>query len=81
MLYLRMKKYGWIPKDLRTTYANLMVEAGIPRPRRRQYLGHEAEDVTAVYERMEVDRFLLEDAEKMRALLGETTPTLALVKA
>jgi hypothetical protein len=30
---------------------------------------------------MEVDRFLLEDAEKMRALLGETTPTLALVKA
>jgi integrase len=80
-LYLRMKKYGWIPKDLRTTYANLMVEAGVPRPRREQYMGHQPQDMTAVYERMEVERFLLEDAEKMRAVLGEPTFGLALVKA
>lgn len=38
------------PYDLRRTYANWLEAAGIPRTRRRLYLGHGTGDVTDLYE-------------------------------
>jgi integrase len=55
------------PYDLRRSYANWMESAGIPRARRRIYLGHGAADITDLYEQHEVDAFLLEDGQKLRA--------------
>ncbi|HYC32409.1 MAG TPA: hypothetical protein VEB59_08995, partial [Gemmatimonadales bacterium] len=68
------------PYDLRRTFAGLMVEAGIPRPRRKSYLGHTADDITALYEWQEVREYLVKDAERIRAVLGEPPagPTLHL---
>jgi hypothetical protein len=55
------------PYDLRRSFANWMEAAGIPRTRRKLYLGHGAADVTDLYERHEVQAFLLEDGRKLRA--------------
>jgi integrase len=59
------------PYDLRRTYAGMMVDANIPRPRRRLYLGHAAEDISALYEAQEVVEYLVKDAEAMRRVIGE----------
>ncbi len=59
--------------DLRRTYAGLMVEAGIPRPRRKAYMGHTADDILSLYEAQEVREYLTRDAEKIRGVLGEPT--------
>lgn len=74
---------GVTPYDLRRTFAGLMVEAGIPRPRRKHYLGHTAEDITALYEAQEVRDYLTRDAEKIRGVLDEPPagPTLQVVRA
>lgn len=74
---------GVTPYDLRRTFTSLMVDAGVPRPRRKLYLGHEPEDITALYEQQEVVEYLTKDAERMRAVLGEPTdpPTLQMVRA
>jgi integrase len=58
------------PYDLRRSFAHWMELAGIPRTRRKLYLGHKVEDVTDLYERHDVERFLVEDADKLRAFLG-----------
>lgn len=63
------------PYDFRRTYANWMEAAGIPRTRRRLYMGHGKRDVTDLYERHEVAAFLVEDAEKLRAFVGATEPS------
>jgi integrase len=55
--------------DLRRTYANWMESAGIPRTRRRLYMGHAAGDVTGLYELHEVTAFLADDAATLRAML------------
>lgn len=55
--------------DLRRTYANWLESAGIPRTRRRLYLGHGAADVTDLYERHEVTAFLVDDARRLTSLL------------
>lgn len=55
--------------DLRRTYANWLESAGVPRTRRKLYMGHGARDVTDLYERHEVDAFLADDAAKLCALL------------
>jgi integrase len=55
------------PYDMRRSFANWMEAAGIPRTRRKLYLGHGAADVTDLYERHEVQAFLLEDGRKLRA--------------
>lgn len=70
------------PYDLRRTFMTLMVEAGVPRPRRRLYMGHAAEDITALYEFQEVREYLLKDAERMRVALGEPPrgPAIQLIK-
>lgn len=71
------------PYDLRRTFMTLMLEAGVPRPRRRAYMGHAAEDISALYEWQEVREYLLKDAERIRVVLGEPPagPTLQMVRA
>jgi integrase len=59
--------------DLRRTYATWLEAAGIPRTRRRLYLGHGTSDVTDLYEWHEVTAFLSEDATKLRAFLAIPT--------
>lgn len=56
--------------DLRRTYSHWMEEAGIPRTRRRIYMGHGTKDVTDLYENAEVTRYLVEDAGRLSRFLG-----------
>jgi len=55
------------PKLARKTFDRWMQDAGIPRVRRKRYLGHGKRDVTDDYEWYEVVAYLREDAGKMRA--------------
>ena len=59
------------PKLARQTFDRWMQDAGIPRVRRKRYLGHGKRDVTDDYEWYEVVAYLREDAGKMRALLPQ----------
>lgn len=70
------------PYDLRRTFMTLMVEAGVPRPRRRAYMGHAAEDLSALYEWQEVRDYLTKDAARIRAVLGEPEggPSIQIVR-
>jgi hypothetical protein len=57
-----------------------MEEAGIPRTRRRLYLGHGAKDVTDLYEVHDVTAYLAEDAARLGRYLDESvTPGLQLI--
>lgn len=70
--------------DIRRTYAHWLEMAGVPRSRRKLYLGHGSGDVTGLYEIHEVRAFLQADAERLRVFLGLATtigPTVRLVKA
>jgi integrase len=58
------------PYDLRRTYSRWLELAGVPRTRRRLYMGHGVKDVTDLYERAEVTAFLAEDAKRVRVFLG-----------
>lgn len=58
------------PHDTRKTFANWAEQAGIPRTRRRLYLGHGRRDVTDLYEEADVRAFLVEDGERLRRFLG-----------
>lgn len=58
------------PYDLRRSFANWMESAGIPRTRRRLYMGHGAGNVTDLYEIHEVAAFLAEDAAKLGRFAG-----------
>jgi hypothetical protein len=69
----RKRTSAFTPYDLRRTYANWLESAGVPRTRRRLYMGHGAADVTDLYEQHEVAAFLVEDAAKLRTLLGIPT--------
>jgi len=46
-----------------------MEDAHIPRVRREVYRGHGKRDIGDLYERYEMDSYLREDAQAMRALL------------
>jgi integrase len=59
------------PYDLRRSYATWLEAAGIPRTRRRLYLGHGARSVTDLYERHQVEAFLAEDGTRLRSFIGE----------
>jgi hypothetical protein len=63
------------PYDLRRTYSRWMESAGVPRTRRRLYMGHGSKDVTDQYERHEVAAFVKEDAVKIAAFLTIPVPT------
>lgn len=70
------------PYDFRRSYSNWMEAAGIPRTRRRIYMGHEAKDVTDLYEAHEITAFLADDAKKLRDFIGATeTHNLKLEKS
>lgn len=71
----RMKAAKVTPKDLRNTYVQWLESAGIPRSRRKLYMGHGAKDVTDIYERHEIAAFLVADAKTLGAYLGITPPT------
>jgi integrase len=66
----RARQLGVTPYDLRRTYAKWMESAGIPRTRRRMYMGHGVRDVTDLYERHEVAAFLVDDAKLMATFLS-----------
>jgi hypothetical protein len=57
-----------------------MNEAGIPRTRRRAYLGHAArEDVTDRYEGYSPDYYMEEDRGRLRGFIG-ALPSFGLAK-
>ncbi len=66
---------AWTPYDLRRSFATWIEAAGIPRTRRKLYLGHGVRDVTDLYEWHEVAAFLRADAQTLRAWVAESVPT------
>lgn len=70
----RMKATGLTPYDLRRTYMQWLESAGIPRTRRKMYMGHGAADVSDAYERHEISAFLVADAKTLGAFLGIVPP-------
>ena len=62
------------PYDARRTYANWLEAAGIPRTRRKLYMGHGQTDVTDLYEWHEVEAFIAEDTEKLRQYITKQEP-------
>lgn len=56
--------------DMRRSYSNMLEAAGIPRTRRKLYMGHGVKDVTDLYERHEVSAFLAEDAKKLEEYMA-----------
>ncbi len=64
------------PYTARRTFMGWMEEAGIPRARRKMYLGHGIKDVSDLYERVHHTAYLKEDAEKLRAFIGITGVSL-----
>ncbi len=64
----------------RKCFARWMNEAGIPRTRRRAYLGHATrEDVTDRYEGYSPERYFDEDRRRLRNFIG-SSPSLGLAK-
>jgi len=60
------------PHDIRRTFMVWAEDAGIPRTRRRQYLGHAVADVSELYERRrDLEPWLAADAEKLRTFVGD----------
>jgi hypothetical protein len=70
---------GMTPHDFRHTYMHWMELSGISRIRRKMYLGHRTGDVTAIYERHEVDGFLKSDARLMLDFIGPVPAGIRLV--
>ena len=60
---------GASPYQGRKTFAVWMENAGIPRTRRKLYMGHAAADVTDLYERHDITAFLAEDAVRLKKVL------------
>lgn len=65
-----LRAAGAAPRQARNTFGRALEDAGIPRTRRKLYLGHSAGDVTDLYERHEITTFLADDAGRLRELLG-----------
>lgn len=68
------------PKSARDAFAQWMVAAGIPAPRRDMYLGHGARKVQDIYERHEVVGYMERDAEALRGVIGEPYKYLRVAK-
>jgi hypothetical protein len=64
---MRVRATGVQPYDLRRTYARWLEDVGIPRTRRKIYLGHGASDVSDLYERHQITEYLTTDGAKLRA--------------
>ena len=64
----------------RKCFARWINEAGIPRTRRRAYLGHATrEDVTDRYEGYSPEKYLEEDRQRLRNFIG-APPSLGLTR-
>lgn len=59
------------PYDLRRSYANWLEDAGIPRTRRRLYIGHGAKDTTDLYEWRELKAHLEADGKTLAAWIAK----------
>jgi hypothetical protein len=71
-----LSKHGLAPYDGRRTFAKWLEESGVPRTRRRIYLGHKTRDVTDLYEDSEIDTDRLrEDATAVRKYLRKHLKT------
>jgi hypothetical protein len=57
-------------RDGRRSYANILEEAGITRTRRRLYMGHTTRDVLDLYEDHDVRKYIQDDGDRLRELLG-----------
>lgn len=71
------------PYDFRRTYATWLEAAGVPRTRRRSYLGHQSGDVTDLYEWHDVATYLAADAGRIRAVVDARpteSPMVRLIK-
>jgi len=68
------------PYDGRRTFAHWLELAGIPRTRRKAYMGHAGGNVLSLYEAHEVAGYLAEDTAKLVALIGDEGPGLKLVQ-
>jgi integrase len=68
------------PYDLRRCFARWMESAGIPRIRRKMYMGHATGDVTELYERHELEAYLAADAAKLREWAGVSETTTHALK-
>jgi len=66
---LRGHPLPWTLYDARRSYAVWCEAAGIPRSRRRYYMGHSKEDITAHYERQRMIDIFLEDSTALRSYL------------
>lgn len=64
----------WSPYDMRRSFANWVEAAGIPRTRRKLYMGHGATDITDLYEWHEVKAFLASDAKKLEDYIAGELP-------
>lgn len=64
----QLKKFrkGLSPQSFRRSYAHWMDMAKIPESRKNVYMGHSEQSVREGYERHEVDKYLLEDANTLR---------------
>jgi hypothetical protein len=58
-----------VPYDGRRTFAHWLEEAGVPRTRRRIYLGHKVKDVTDLYEGHDVTHYIPDDRAKLLTYL------------
>lgn len=70
------------PRSFRQAYIQWLEEAGVPRTRRKMYIGHSAGDTTDLYERKEIAEFLKVDAAKLRTFLelGEGAAAQAVLR-
>ncbi len=68
-LRLELVALGVQPYDGRRAFAHLLEESGVPRTRRKMYLGHAAGDVTGGYETAELREYLAADRLKVLARL------------
>ena len=65
------------PYDFRRTFAVWLVDAGIPANRRRHYRGHSPQSMGELYERVEIEHYLRDDANRLAAHVG-SLPRLGL---
>ena len=70
------------PYDMRRSFSTWMEDADVQRTHRKIYMGHGPKDVTDIYERKDIERFLVEDSEKLRKYVFGATeaPALHLMK-
>jgi integrase len=65
----KLRSFGISPQSFRRTYAHWLEMAGVPRSRRKMYMGHSAGDTTGLYEAHEIEAYLKADAQRVQAYI------------